>query len=48
MPSAFALSSVRPQLATSGELKMQLGTTLRSQCRSEPVTAFSAAMAPWW
>ena len=48
MPSDFALSSVTPQLATSGELNTQLGIRVRSQCRLEPVTAFSAAMAPWW
>ena len=47
MPSIFAMSSVIPQLATSGELNMQLGMIVRSQCRLEPVTAFSAAMAPW-
>ena len=34
--SAAARSSVRPQLATSGELNTQLGTTRRSQARREP------------
>ena len=42
------MSSVTPQLATSGELKVQLGIRVRSQCRLAPVTAFSAATAPWW